>query len=312
MKYLFGCALFALLFPFGLSAQTSDYERQIEVIEAMIERGDARGAIAQAQGLATAGREASLPDIEAHAIFLTGLAQLSVDAADARVEGVASLRDAAKIYRRQRNGIMVDSIANLLVGMGERGAAAGADPEGEVQGSLRSRRRARLRDLPTDAEIDEDALNAIVDLQEREIMALTDSQLRQMVILEQKDRLLDDYAFRTLEDSLQLVQRSQELRQQQVLIKEEQQRRNFFILLAVASVLLLGLLFARYRSGKKHEAELEEQNQIIELERQRSDELLLNILPAPIAEELKAHGKATARSYDVATVMFIEIGRAHV
>jgi class 3 adenylate cyclase len=40
--------------------------------------------------------------------------------------------------------------------------------------------------------------------------------------------------------------------------------------------------------------------------RKRSDELLLNILPADVAEELKAKGSAEARQFDEVTVMFTD------
>ncbi|MBK9017869.1 MAG: tetratricopeptide repeat protein [Saprospiraceae bacterium] len=45
-------------------------------------------------------------------------------------------------------------------------------------------------------------------------------------------------------------------------------------------------------------------NKTVKREKQRSDELLLNILPEQTANELKAHGKAKARRYDSVTVLF--------
>ncbi|MCB0607171.1 MAG: hypothetical protein KDD12_05610 [Lewinella sp.] len=72
-------------------------------------------------------------------------------------------------------------------------------------------------------------------------------------------------------------------------------------------VLLLALLFySRYRAKRRANKKLEEKNRIIETERQRSDELLLNILPAPIASELKETGKAKARKFNEATVLFTD------
>ncbi len=47
-------------------------------------------------------------------------------------------------------------------------------------------------------------------------------------------------------------------------------------------------------------------NHTVKREKQRSDDLLLNILPAKTAEELKAHGKAKARRYDSVTVLFTD------
>lgn len=49
---------------------------------------------------------------------------------------------------------------------------------------------------------------------------------------------------------------------------------------------------------------LEDQNKIIAQEKEKSETLLLNILPEEISNELKQTGKTKAHSYDMATVMF--------
>ena len=45
---------------------------------------------------------------------------------------------------------------------------------------------------------------------------------------------------------------------------------------------------------------------LIRKARQRSDELLLNILPSVTADELKSKGYTTARTYDLATILFTD------
>ena len=68
--------------------------------------------------------------------------------------------------------------------------------------------------------------------------------------------------------------------------------RNGFIGGFAAMVLFAGVFFAqrnKIRKGKK-----------------RSDELLLNILPEEVAEELKAKGSAEAKQFDEVTVMFTD------
>lgn len=57
---------------------------------------------------------------------------------------------------------------------------------------------------------------------------------------------------------------------------------------------------AYLRSIKK----LDQKNREVEKEKARSDELLLNILPSEIADELKDKGFAEARQYDLVSVMF--------
>ena len=51
---------------------------------------------------------------------------------------------------------------------------------------------------------------------------------------------------------------------------------------------------------------LDEKNKAIEEERKKSDDLLLNILPSEVMDELKQTGKTTAKSYDLVTVMFAD------
>jgi len=86
------------------------------------------------------------------------------------------------------------------------------------------------------------------------------------------------------------------------------QRQQFFLYAAAAAAGILSilaiLLFSLFAAKRRSARSLEEKNHLIEKERSRSDELLLNILPASIAEELKQNGKAKARQYKEATVLF--------
>ncbi len=52
--------------------------------------------------------------------------------------------------------------------------------------------------------------------------------------------------------------------------------------------------------------QIQERNQIIEQEKQKSEELLLNILPVPIANELKEKGSVTPKQYDMVSVLFTD------
>ena len=71
-------------------------------------------------------------------------------------------------------------------------------------------------------------------------------------------------------------------------------------LAGLALVLLLaGNIFSRYREKTKA-------NIVITNEKQRSDELLKNILPDEVAEELKAKGSSDARMFDRVTVLFTD------
>ena len=75
--------------------------------------------------------------------------------------------------------------------------------------------------------------------------------------------------------------------------------RNAIALTGVLLFLLAGGLFNRYRYVRRTK-------QIIENEKDRSDKLLLNILPYETAEELKEKGSATPKHYDLVSVLFTD------
>ena len=89
-------------------------------------------------------------------------------------------------------------------------------------------------------------------------------------------------------------------------LKAKNQEIYLFAAAGIAGIMLLLalLLYSRFVAKRRTAKSLEEKNLQIEEERQRSDELLLNILPASIAEELNTNGKAQARQYKEATVFF--------
>lgn len=88
---------------------------------------------------------------------------------------------------------------------------------------------------------------------------------------------------------------------------QAQQARNInYMIGGVAGIafLIALMVFGRLRASRRAKRTLEEKNKQIDFERERSDELLKNILPAPIAEELKEKGKASAKDYKEVTVLF--------
>ncbi len=120
---------------------------------------------------------------------------------------------------------------------------------------------------------------------------------------EQEVEALSEEAAKT-----QLIIEGQRADLAEVQLQAAQQKNLVYLAVGLAGiVLLLALLFySRYRAKRKANKSLEEKNRIIEVERQRSDELLLNILPASIATELKETGKAKARKFNEVTVLFTD------
>ena len=110
----------------------------------------------------------------------------------------------------------------------------------------------------------------------------------------------------------QRVQKAElEAKEAKLALVEEEKQNSRLITFGLAGVSILVLLLAitnyfRFLAKKRSNSKLEAQNRIIEEERERSDELLLNILPAPIAKELKETGKATAQKFDDTTVLFTD------
>ncbi|MCD4697680.1 MAG: hypothetical protein K8S16_15760, partial [Bacteroidales bacterium] len=83
-----------------------------------------------------------------------------------------------------------------------------------------------------------------------------------------------------------------------------------FAFLAIFIIYLIyrGLRYAR-KTNKilvKQKSEIEHQKDEIDYQRQRSDKLLLNILPEETAEELKEKGSATPKHYDKVSVLFTD------
>ncbi|NNC82611.1 MAG: tetratricopeptide repeat protein [Flavobacteriales bacterium] len=79
----------------------------------------------------------------------------------------------------------------------------------------------------------------------------------------------------------------------------EKQKRNLYLILGVGILIFTGGLWSRLTYVRRSRAE-------IQSERDRSDKLLLNILPAPVAKELKMTGKASAKDYSMVTVLFTD------
>ena len=89
-------------------------------------------------------------------------------------------------------------------------------------------------------------------------------------------------------------------------LTNERVKRTRNAMYAGAGLLIISLwfLFFRYRTMHRNRNELLSKNIIISEEKKRSDDLLRNILPDEVAEELKAHGKARAQGFDVVTILF--------
>jgi class 3 adenylate cyclase len=104
--------------------------------------------------------------------------------------------------------------------------------------------------------------------------------------------------------------------------KEFQQYINYLVLAGLFSVLVFAYFIFRSRQKEKKAKEAiaeqkeeilqmnEELNttlQVVEEERQKSDKLLLNILPTEVASELKETGKTEVKYFEKVTVLFADV-----
>jgi len=85
-----------------------------------------------------------------------------------------------------------------------------------------------------------------------------------------------------------------------LLDQRRKNQRNISIATAIALLLFLLMAIGLYRRNKF----IRKTKQIIEEEKERSDKLLLNILPEETALELKEKGKVKAKKYDAVSVLF--------
>jgi class 3 adenylate cyclase/tetratricopeptide (TPR) repeat protein len=85
--------------------------------------------------------------------------------------------------------------------------------------------------------------------------------------------------------------------------KEKLRKQKLITYSSLISLLFIGIIaFLFWRNNQQQK----KANSIISAEKQRSDNLLLNILPHEVAEELKAKGSADAKHFDMVTVLFTD------
>ncbi len=92
-------------------------------------------------------------------------------------------------------------------------------------------------------------------------------------------------------------------------IKIPIQTSVFFFALNFAAISTIVFLLLRYSATEKQKAQarLEEAHKLLQIEQDRSERLLLNILPGPIAERLKSSSQTIADGFADVSVMFVDI-----
>jgi adenylate cyclase len=146
----------------------------------------------------------------------------------------------------------------------------------------------------------------IINSQQQAITAMSEREAKYALTLLQQKKMVDSLSYLKALDSMTLATNTSQLKEKEAELALQKSQRSL-MLLALGLIALLGLgVGNRYLNIQKHNKVLEEKNKIIQTERERSENLLLNILPATIAEELKNRGVAQSKQYREATVLFAD------
>jgi class 3 adenylate cyclase len=131
------------------------------------------------------------------------------------------------------------------------------------------------------------------------IQQMNEQQAKNELLFAQQRRMLDSLAYQAGRDSMAIANWNLELRR-------AESSRNFNYALIGLLVLLFGGATFNLIRARQNARVLTEKNQIIREEQERSENLLLNILPALVADELKKQGHADARYFEEVSVLFAD------
>ena len=159
------------------------------------------------------------------------------------------------------------------------------------------------------------------------ISKMSKDQANKEAILQFNLRMIDSLKFIAALDSFELVNQDRLIREQESEIELQDSKlelqestlqlqeselqlrssqRKFFLMLSILGMLIAGLVSWMFLSTKKANLALEDKNEEIEKEKERSEELLLNILPQFVAQELKENQKVKTRMIKQCTVVFTD------
>lgn len=117
---------------------------------------------------------------------------------------------------------------------------------------------------------------------------------------------------REKEKQLTIAKQNQQLQQSKLTIQKNEidagrLQRNLFIAGCIALLLITFFILRNYFNQRRANKKLIALNKEVNTEKEKSDELLLNILPEETAAELKLNGFSEARRFDHVTVLFTDI-----
>jgi class 3 adenylate cyclase len=147
-------------------------------------------------------------------------------------------------------------------------------------------------------------LMSLISTQQSAISSMSEKQAKDQLMIARQGKIVDSLNYEKQITTMELINKENEIQRKNSEIALKNTQRNLFLAISAFVLILAAGVYNRYRNIKTHNVVLEEKNKIIQEERQRSENLLLNILPFSVAEELKKRGHADTRSYERATVLF--------
>jgi len=180
-----------------------------------------------------------------------------------------------------------------------------ADTRQEMQQELTSAQKqlaenqAKFRESQAQMLSQSKTLQAQLASQSAELELMTEAQMKTAMMVMQQRVLLDSVYFSRGMDSLAVSNANLALRE------SESNRKLNYAIMGVLLLLAGGATFSFIRA-RLNTRVLQEKNKTIREEQERSENLLLNILPSLVAEELKKQGKTKARYFEDVSVLFAD------
>jgi len=124
--------------------------------------------------------------------------------------------------------------------------------------------------------------------------------------LNSKKKSLDSLSNEQLKAELNIRNLELDNEHHKLEIQKAENRKN--LLFMIIGMILLGVIFIAwgYFRKRKNNKRLQAKNNEIAKEKEKSEKLLLNILPEEVANELKISGRTTPFSFKEATIMFTD------
>lgn len=129
---------------------------------------------------------------------------------------------------------------------------------------------------------------------------------RKNVDLKKKESAIDSLTTKQLQSQLAIKDLELARTAKDLELKESEYRWNRLLFILIVIALLGAFIIRGYMVKRKGLSKLKLLHKQIVNEKQKSDDLLLNILPGTIAEELKESGETIPSRFEEATVMFTD------